>query len=108
MPTLTDRLHPKRFPRMSGKMAAIVGYILGENWSKPRIAEMVVTSDGWVLARNKGHIGFDTIIGTLADLERNWNNLLRAAGLTSEEQQEAGERYRQAVRRNQLGCIGTG
>jgi hypothetical protein len=51
-----------------------------------------------VLARNAGHIGCDTIIGTAADLERNWNDLMRAAGLTSEEQQEAGERYRRAVR----------
>ena len=33
MPTLADRLHPGRFPSMSGKMAAIVGYILGQEWS---------------------------------------------------------------------------
>ena len=33
MPTLTERLHPRRFPGMSGKMAAVVGYILGEGWS---------------------------------------------------------------------------
>ena len=51
-----------------------------------------------MLARNAGHVGFNTIVGTAADLERNWNNLLRAAGLTGEERQEAGERYRQAVR----------
>jgi len=83
---------------MSGRMAAVVGYILGQEWSKPCIAELVVTSDRWVLARNAGHLGFDTIIGTAADMERNWNNLLRAANLTSRERQEAGERYRQAVR----------
>jgi hypothetical protein len=98
MPTLTDKLHPRRFAGMSGRMAAVVGCILGEEWSKPRIVEMVVTSDGWALARNAGHVGFDTIIGTAADLERNWSNLLRAAGLTDEERREAGERYRQAVR----------
>jgi hypothetical protein len=98
MPTLSDRLHPKRFPGMSGRMAAIVGYILGERWSKPRIAELVVTSDGWVLARNAGQVWFGTIIGTAADLERNWSNLLRAAELTPGERQEAGERYQQAVR----------
>jgi hypothetical protein len=98
MPTLTESLHPRRFPGMSGKMAAIVGYILGEVWSKPSIAEMVVTSDGFVLAQNEGHVGFNTIIGTAADLERNWNNLLRATGLTSEEQKLADKHYRQAVR----------
>ena len=98
MPTLSDRLHPNRFPGMSGKMAAIVGYILGEKWSKPRVAELVITTDGWVLARNTGQVVCDTIIGTADALERNWNSLLRAAGLTSRQQQEAGERYRQAVR----------
>jgi hypothetical protein len=98
MPTLIDKLHPDRFSGMSGRMAAVVGYILGQEWSAPRIVELVVTSDGWVLARNAGHVGFDTIIGTVDDLERNWNNLLRAAGLTSQEQQEAGRSYALAVR----------
>ena len=64
MPTLSDKLHPQRYPNMSGKMAAVVGYILGEEWSKPRIAELVITSDGWVLARDEGQIGFGTIVGT--------------------------------------------
>jgi hypothetical protein len=98
MPTLAEALHPGRFPGMSGRMAAVVGYILGRRWSRPRIAELVVTSDSWALARNAGHIGFDTIVGTATDLERNWNNLLRAAGLTGKERQEADERYRKAVR----------
>jgi hypothetical protein len=98
MPTLAEVLHPRLFPNMSGKMAAVVGYILGEVWSKPSIVEMVVTSDGWVLARNDGHVGFDTIVGTATDLDRNWNNLLRAAGLTSEERRLANKHYRQAVR----------
>jgi hypothetical protein len=83
---------------MSGKMVAIVGYILGCRWTRPSIAEMVVTSDGWLLARNRGHIGFDNIVGTAADLERNWENLLCAAGLTDEQRRQADERYRQAVR----------
>ena len=75
-----------------------MGYILGEEWSKPSIAELVITSDGWVLARNAGQVVFDVIVGSAADLERNWENLLRAAELTGEEQQEANEHYRQAVR----------
>ena len=83
---------------MSGKMAAIVGYILGEDWTEPTIAELVITSDGYVLARNFGHIGFDAFIGLATDLERNWDNLLSAAGLTGKERQEASHRYQQAVR----------
>jgi hypothetical protein len=98
MPTLAEKLHPRRFPNMSGKMAAVVGYILGEEWSEPCIVELVITSDGWLLARDAGHVGFDRFIGAAIDLERNWNDLLSAAGLTGDERQEAGERYRRAVR----------
>jgi hypothetical protein len=118
MSTLTDKLNPRRFPNMSGKMAAVLGCILGQQWSRPRIAELLVTSDGWVLARDIGRVRFENIIGRVADLERNWETLLHAAGLTSEERQEAGVRYRQAVRdyrrprvpcpavrRRRLGCI---
>ena len=95
---MNDKLHPKRFPNMSGKMAAIVGYILGVEWTEPTIAELVITSDGYVLARNSGHIGFDAFIGLATDLQRNWDNLLSAAGLTGKERQEAAHRYQQAVR----------
>lgn len=38
--TLTDKLHPDRFSEMSGKMAAIVGYILGESWTRSEIAAL--------------------------------------------------------------------
>jgi hypothetical protein len=98
MPTLVEKLHPQRFPGMSPKMTAIVGYIVRKRWTRPLIAELVITSDNWVLARDEGQIGFDTIIGTAADLERNWSNLLRAAGLTDDEQAEANKRYGKAVR----------
>ena len=98
MPTLADKLHPKRFPNMSGRMAAVVGCILGEEWTRPVIAELVITSDGWVLARDEGQVTFNVIVGTAADLERNWLALLDVAGLTSQERREAIRRYGHAVR----------
>ena len=98
MTMLADKLHPERFRNMSNKMAAIVGYILGMAWTEPTIAELVITSDGFVLARNRDHVGFDAFIGSIADLQRNWNNLLNAAQLTRQERQEAAHRYQQAVR----------
>jgi hypothetical protein len=98
MNMITDKLHPRRFPRMSDRMAAVTGYILGRRWTRPRIAELVITSDGWVLARDEGQVTCNVIVGTAADLERNWRNLLHAAGLTGEERQEADRRYREAVR----------
>jgi hypothetical protein len=50
---LIDKLRPDRFTAMSGKMAAIVGYIVDERFSEPAISEMVVTSDGFVLAQTE-------------------------------------------------------
>ena len=98
MPPLIAKLHPKRYPNMSGKMTAIVGCILRRRWTRPTIAELVITSDGWVLARDEGQVTFDSIIGTAADLERNWIALLDVAGLTSEEREEADKHYGQAIR----------
>ena len=98
MPALVDRLHPRCFPGMSGKMAAVVGYILGEALDKPCIVELVVTSDGWVLARNDGQHRVRHHRRHGGRPGSQLGNLLRAAGLTSEEQQEVGERYRQAVK----------
>jgi hypothetical protein len=43
MPTLIEKLHPKRFPGMS--VAAIVGYILGEDWSKPPTTATTTDTD---------------------------------------------------------------
>jgi len=54
---LIDKLRPDRFTAMSGRMAAIVGYILGERFADPAISELVVTSDGFVLAQAEGEVG---------------------------------------------------
>lgn len=43
---LAAKLRPDRFSEMSGKMTAIVGYILDEPFSEPAISELVVTADG--------------------------------------------------------------
>jgi hypothetical protein len=97
MPTLIDKLHPRRFPGMSGKMAAIVGFILGETWTKPSIVELHITSDGHVLAGNEPDCGCNRYIGLAADLERNWLALLDVAELTDDEQADAKQHYRQAI-----------
>ena len=40
--TLVAKLNPARFTAMSGKMAAIVGYILGVKFTTPSLSELVV------------------------------------------------------------------
>ncbi|MEE9199155.1 MAG: hypothetical protein V3U26_05100 [Dehalococcoidia bacterium] len=91
---LATKLHPKGFTGMSGKMAAIVAYVLGEHWTEPELAELHVTSDGFVLARKAGDVGCNDWIGSAQDLERNVSNLLYAADVTPEERQKWEELYR--------------
>ena len=40
---LIEKLHPARFSDMSALMAAIVGYVLGESFTEPSIAELTVS-----------------------------------------------------------------
>jgi len=95
--TLAQKLHPVRFPGMSTKMAAIVGCILDRQFTQPSISELVITSDGCVLARHDGDIGYNDFIGARSDLERNWNRLLDVAGLTNDERQLAKRKYRRHI-----------
>lgn len=96
---LIDKLHPDRFTAMSGKMAAIVGYILDERFSDPAISELVVTSDGFVLAQTEGEVGANDMMGEEADLNRNLLTLIEAAGLSEDEIREFGRLQRERIRR---------
>lgn len=88
--TLAAKLRPDRFSAMSGKMAAIVGYILGESWTEPEIVALSVTSDGFVTTDSE-------FFGEAADLDRNLLNLLVAADLSAEERAEFERLYRDRV-----------
>jgi hypothetical protein len=96
---LIDKLRPDRFTAMSGKMPAIVGYIVDERFSEPAISEMVVASDGFVLAQTEGEVGANDLIGEEADLNRNLLTLIEAAGLSEDEIREFGRLQRERIRR---------
>lgn len=87
--SLVKKLSPHRFPKMSGKMTAIVGYILDQEWTDPAIGSLLITSDNAVLAQECGDVGYNGFIGTAPDLKRNWMELLEAAGLTKAERSAA-------------------
>ncbi len=85
MLSLVEKLHPNRFTEMSPFMAAIVGFVLGEPWTKPEIFEVTVSeTENLLYIRKEGAIGFDGV-QSLEDMRNNWNRLLDAAGLTPEE-----------------------
>lgn len=87
---LSEKLHPDRFTAMSGKMTAIVGYVLGESWTDPEIRSMSVSSDGYVTTDSD-------FLGEAADLDRNLRKLLIAAQLSPEERQEFARLFRERV-----------
>lgn len=97
METLATKLRPSRFPGMSPFMAAIVGYVLGESFTDPAIAEIKVSeAENLVYIRRAGGVGFDGI-QSLEDLRNNWNRLMDAAGLTPQERKRAVELFRRKI-----------
>lgn len=87
--SLRQKLHPARFTEMSAKMSAIVGCVLGQEWTDPTLQGLCRTSDNFILGRSDGDIGFNEFIGTGEDLDRNWKNLLAAAELDTVERNAA-------------------
>jgi len=97
MTHLSRKLNPARFPGMSPLMAAIVGFVLGESFTTPRIAEIAVSeAEGFVYIRQEGAVGFDGF-QSLEDLRRNWNRLLDVAGLDADERREAVRLFNEKV-----------
>jgi hypothetical protein len=88
-PPLCAKLHPSRFPGISGEMAAIIGFILDRQFVDPPIWEMTVTGDGLLLARVGAQRCHQTFLGVYADVVQNWKEILMVAGLTPEEHFEA-------------------
>jgi hypothetical protein len=87
--SLTEKLHPARFSEMSPLMAAVVGYVLGESFTEPTIAELTVSElENLVYIRQEGALGFEGL-QSLDDLRNNWNRLMDAAELTADERAEA-------------------
>jgi hypothetical protein len=97
METLIRKLNPKRFPGMSPFMAAVVGFVLGESFTNPEIAEMTVSeAENLVYFRKSGAVGFDGM-ESLEDLRNNWNRLIDVAGLTPDERREAVDLFNSKV-----------
>lgn len=71
--------------RVSEHFQAILGALLGENWTTPRLAEVVITLDGQLLGRCEGEAGFKVFLGTARELVGNIHGVARVAGLDGDE-----------------------
>ena len=70
---------------VSDHFPGILGCLLGEDWTTPRLAEMVVTPDGHLLGRCDGDRAFKAFLGSPADLIRNIHGVAAVAGLDGDE-----------------------
>jgi len=74
-----------RVVQVSDHFQAILGCLLGEDWTSPRLVEMVVTSDGHLLGRCDGEVEFKAFMGEVDDLIRNIQGVASVAELDGDE-----------------------
>lgn len=73
-------------PIETGEMfTAILAALLDEDWTTPRIEELLITSDRCILARPLGELTHTIFIGAEADLTRNIHGIAEVAGLDGDE-----------------------
>jgi hypothetical protein len=74
-----------RSVQVSDHFQAILGCLLGEDWTTPRLVEMVVTPDGHLLGRCEGEATFKAFLGASADLLKNLHGVAEVAELDGDE-----------------------
>jgi hypothetical protein len=74
-----------RAVQVSEHFQAILGCLLGEDWTTPRLVEMVITPDGHLLGRCDGEAAFKAFLGASADLLRNVHGVAEFAALDGDE-----------------------
>jgi hypothetical protein len=74
-----------RLVQVSDHFQAILGCLLGEDWTSPRLVEMVVTSDGHILGRCDGGAEFEAFLGEVDDLVRNIHGVASVGELDGDE-----------------------
>jgi hypothetical protein len=74
-----------RAVQVSDHFQAILGCLLGEDWTKPRLVEMVITPDGHLLGRCDGEYSFKVFLGASEDLLRNIHGVAPVAELDGDE-----------------------
>lgn len=71
--------------QISDHFRAILGCILGENWTTPRLIELVITSDGHLVGRIDGESDFKVFLGEADDLIKNIHGVASVAELDGDE-----------------------
>jgi hypothetical protein len=68
-----------------GMFTAILGCLLDEDWTNPKIEELYITPDHCILARETGQVTHNQFIGAEADLIKNIHGIADVAELDGDE-----------------------
>ena len=63
----------------------ILGCLLGEAWTTPKLVEMVITPDGHLLGRCDGEAAVKAFLGASEDLIKNIHGVAAVAELDGDE-----------------------
>jgi hypothetical protein len=74
-----------RAVQVSDHFQAILGCLLGKDWSTPRLVEMVITPDGHLLGRCDGDSSFKAFLGASEDLIKNIHGVALVGELDGDE-----------------------
>ncbi len=74
-----------RAVQVSDHFQAILACLLGEEWTTPSLAEMVITPDGHLLGRCDGELSFKVFLGASDDLIKNIHGVAPVAELDGDE-----------------------
>jgi len=80
-----DAARKLRQVQVSDHFQAILGCLLGEDWTTPRLVEMVITPDGHILGRCDGETSFKAFLGASEDLLKNIHGVANTAELDGDE-----------------------
>jgi hypothetical protein len=80
-----DAARKLRAIQVSEHFQAILGCLLGEDWTTPRLLEMMIFPEGHMLGRCEGQPGFSTFLGAAEDLLRNIHEVAKVADLDGDE-----------------------
>lgn len=70
---------------ISDHFRAILGCLLGESWTTPRLVEMLIMPDGHMVGRCEGEAEVKAFLGAEGDLIRNIHGVAKVAGLDGDE-----------------------
>jgi hypothetical protein len=80
-----DAARKLRDVEISDHFQAILGCLLAEDWTTPRLVEMSITPDGHMVGRCEGEVEAKAFLGAAEDLIRNIHGVAPVAGLDGDE-----------------------